>query len=199
MHVKRALDILAPRMTRTALIVLAALALPCLAAGCGGGSGAALTYHVFPGDRVVNGRRLESLARIFENTYGCTETDTIAIVGIASQTYNVDGCAHTADYQLACRSGGGGYGGYGGGQRCEWEELASLAAQAAMDFRCDAQSIDQQIVQGPMRTVSGCGYQATYQLQGPTWMLAGRIEQVGPVTTGTGGVVVQGSGTAYIQ
>jgi hypothetical protein len=185
-------------MTRTSLVVLLALALPSIVAGCGGGSGAALTYHIFPGDRVVTGRRLEGLARTFENTYGCTETDTIAIVGIASQTYNVDGCAHTADYQLACRARGGG--GYGPREVCEWEELGSLAMQAASDFRCDAQSIDQQIVQGPTRVVSGCGYQATYQLQGPTWMLYSRIEQVGPVTTGgTGGVVVQGSGTAYIQ
>ncbi len=184
-------------MTRTALVTLLALALLSIVAGCGGGSGAALSYHVFPGDRVVNGRRLESLARTFENSYGCVETDTIAIVGLAPQTYNVDGCAHTADYQLACHMGG-----YGGRQQiCDWEELASLAMQAAADFRCDAQSIDQQIVQGPMRVVSGCGYQATYEMQGAGWVLYGRIEQVGPVTTGggNGGVVVQGSGTAYVQ
>lgn len=175
-------------MNRTAAYSLFALVLSSVAAGCGGGSGAALTYHVFPGDRVVNGRRLESLARTFENNYGCTETDTIAIVGIAPQTYNVDGCNHTSDYQLACRPGG-----YG--QICEWEELASVAQQAAQDFRCDAQSIDQQITQGLQRTVSGCGYQATYTLQGAQWVLYGRIEQVGPTT----GVVVQGSGSAYIQ
>jgi hypothetical protein len=184
-------------MTRTALLLALALALPSIVAGCGGGSGAALTYHIFPGDRVVTGRRLEALARTFENTYGCVETDTIAIVGVGPQTYNVDGCAHTADYQLACRPRSGGY---GPREVCEWEELSSLAQQAASDFRCDAQSIDQQIVQGPMRTASGCGYQATYQLQGASWVLASRIEQVGPVTTGgNGGVVVQGSGTAYIQ
>jgi hypothetical protein len=179
-------------MTRTALLLLLALALPSIIAGCGGGTNAALTYHVFPGDRVVTGRRLEALARTFENSYGCTETDTIAIVGLMPQTYNVDGCAHTSDYQLACRPGG-----YG--QICEWEELASLAQQAAADFRCDAQSIDQVIVQGPTRQASGCGYQATYQLQGATWVLYSRIEQVGPITSGTGGVVVQGSGSAYVQ
>src|SRR5690349_9598648 len=83
-----------PAMTRTALLVLLARALPSTVAGCGGGSGAALTYSVFPGDRVVTGRRLEGLARTFENSYGCTETDTINIVGLAPQTYNVDGCAH---------------------------------------------------------------------------------------------------------
>ncbi len=183
-------------MTRTALLTIVALALPTVAAGCGGGSGAALSYHIFPGDRVVTGRRLESLARTFENTYGCVATDTIEIVGLMPQTYNVDGCARTADYQLACHARTGGY---GPREVCDWEELASLSQQAAMDFRCDAQSIDQQIVQGPMRTVSGCGYQATYQLRGPQWVLAGRIEQIGPVTSGTGGVVVQGSGSAYIQ
>lgn len=182
-------------MTRTALLTLLALALTSIA-GCGGGSGAALAYHVFPGDRVVNGRRLEALARTFENTYGCTETDTISIVGLAPQTYNVDGCAHTADYQLACRPGRGGY---GPREICEWEELASLAQQAAADFRCDAQSIDQQIVQGPTRVVSGCGYQATYEMRGGGWVLYGRIEQVGPVTGGAGGVVVQGSGSVYVQ
>ena len=182
-------------MTRTLLVLLTAALLSTLA-GCGGGSGAALSYNIFPGDRAVTGRRLEGLARTFENSYGCTATDSIVIVGISPQTYNVDGCAHTSDYQLACRARSGGY---GPSQVCEWEELASLANQAAADFRCDPGSVDQQIVQGPVRVVTGCGYQATYQMQGGGWVLYGRIEQVGPVTSGQGGVVVQGSGSAYVR
>lgn len=177
------------RLTSFALLVLA-LALFVLPGCGGGGSGAALAYHVFPGDRMVNGRRLESLARTFEDTYGCVETDSITIVGFAPQTYNVDGCAHAADYVLQCRAGG-----YS--QICEWEQLADLSAQAAADFRCDAAAIDYQVTQGYVRTVSGCGYQAQYQFDRGQWLLMGRIEQVGPVTGQTGGVVVQGS--AYVQ
>ena len=177
-------------MTRTLSLALLALGLfSMLAPGCGGGSGAALRYTMFPGDRMVNGRRLESLARTFENSYGCTATDTIQIVGFVSQAYNVDGCGTTSDYMLSCRPGG-----YSG-QICEWQELASLAQQAASDFRCDAASIDQQVSQSPQRLVTGCGYQAMYQFNGQAWMLYGRIEQVGPPT----GAVVQGSGTAYVQ
>lgn len=179
-------------MTRlTSLLVLALGALAILAPGCGGGSGAALSYHVVPGDRIVNGRRLENLARTFENNYGCVETDTITIVGFLPETYNVDGCGHVSDYVLMCRPGG-----YSG-QICEWQELASLAQQAASDFRCDAAAIDQQVSQGPSRVVTGCGYQATYQYNRGQWMLYGRIEQVGPVTTGGTGVTVGGS--AYVQ
>ena len=178
------------RLTSLALVMLSLspFALP----GCGGGgSGAALAYHVFPCDRMVNGRRLESLARTFENNYGCVETDSITIVGFAPQTYNVDGCGHTNDYVLQCRAGG-----YS--QICEWEQLPDLSAQAAADFRCDAAAIDYQVTQGYVRTVSGCGYQAQYGFERGQWMLMGRIEQVGPVTTGTtGGVVVQGG--AYVQ
>jgi hypothetical protein len=182
------------RLTSFVLVLgsLALFALP----GCGGGSGAALSYHVFPGDQVVTGRRLEQLARQFEDNYGCVETDTITIVGFAAQTYNVDGCGHITDYVLQCGYSSG-YSGYGGGQRCTWEELANLAAQAATDFRCDAAAIDEQVTQGLARTVSGCGYQATYQYDRGQWMLLGRIEQVGPVTESTGGVSV--SGSAYVQ
>jgi len=180
-------------MTARTSLFLLAIALGSVFAGCGGGSGAALSYNVFPGDRIVNGRRLESLARTFENNYGCVETDQITIVGFAPQTYNVDGCNHTSDYVLQCRPGG-----YG--QICEWEELASLAQQAATDMRCDAAAIDQQVTQGFTRVVSGCGYQATYQFNRGRWMLAGRIEQVGPVTTAapTGGPVTV-SGSAYVS
>lgn len=182
-----------PAMTRLTsfallLLSLALFVLP----GCGGGSGAALSYHVFPGDRIVNGRRLEALARTFENNYGCVETDEITIVGFAPQTYNVDGCSHTSDYVLQCRAGG-----YS--QICEWEELASLAQQAATDFRCDAAAIDQQVTQGLARTVNGCGFQATYQYDRGQWMLLGRIEQVGPVTQGTTQGAVSVSGSAYVH
>lgn len=179
-----------PAMTRLTSLVLLTLSLAMLVLpGCGGGSGAALSYHVFPGDRMVNGRRLESLARTFENNYGCVETDEITIVGFAPQTYNVDGCGHVSDFVLQCRAGG-----YS--QICEWEELASLAQQAANDFHCDPAAVDQQVTQGLSRMVSGCGYQATYQYDRGQWMLVSRIEQVGPPPTG-GGVVVQGS--AYVQ
>lgn len=184
-------------MTRLTSLLLVTLALATSAiAGCGGGPTAALSYNIFPGDRIVNGRRLESLASTFENNYGCVETDHITIVGFAPQTYNVDGCGHTSDYVLQCRPGGGGY---GPREICTWEELASLAQQAATDMRCDAAAIDQQVTQGLVRTVNGCGYQATYQYDRGRWMLAGRIEQVGPVVAAgapTGTVV---TGSAYIS
>jgi len=180
-------------MTRTTSLALLALGLALFVLpGCGGGSGASLSYHVFPGDRMVNGRRLESLARTFENNYGCVETDEITIVGFAPATYNVDGCGHASDYVLQCRAGG-----YS--QICEWEQLADLNAQAAVDFRCDAAAIDYQVTQGYTRTVSGCGYQAQYSFERGQWMLIGRIEQVGPPTaTGTTGAVTV-TGSAYVQ
>lgn len=180
------------RITSIALVLLS-LSLFVLPSCGGGGSGAALSYHVFPGDRVVTGRRLEALARQFEQQYGCVETDTIGVVGFAPQTYNVDGCGHVSDYVLQC-SAGGGYGGYGG-SRCAWEELASLAQQAATDFRCDAAAVDYQVTQGFVRQVSGCGYQANYQFDRGQWMLLGRIEQIGPVTSGATTV----SGSVYVQ
>ena len=185
-------------MTRTTSLALLVLALASFVlpsvfvAGCGGGSGAALSYHVFPGDRMVNGRRLEALARTFETNYGCVETDEITIVGFAPQTYNVDGCGHASDYVLQCRAGG-----YT--QICEWEQLADLSQQAAADFRCDAAAIDYQVTQGFVRTVDGCGYQAQYQFDRGQWMLLGRIAQVGPVTTGTATTTTTVSGSAYVQ
>ena len=179
-------------MTRTTSLTLVVLALASffVLPGCGGGSGAALSYNIFPGDRVVNGRRLENLARTFENNYGCVETDQITIVGFAPATYNVDGCGHISDYVLQCRPGG-----YS--QICEWQELASLAQRAGQDFNCDPAAIDQQVTQGLARTVTGCGFQGTYQYDRGQWMLMGRIEQVGPVTTGTTTDTV--SGSVYVQ
>lgn len=167
---------------RLVALALAISSLACGAAlaGCGGGSGAALQITPYPGDRMASGRRLESLARTFENTYGCTEADTITITGMAPQVYGVSGCNASNDYMLQCRPGG-----YG--QICEWQALPSLAQQAAIDMSCGPQYVDVQPA-GPMqRSVDGCGFHAVYLLNcgggGCVWSLAGRIEQTGPATT----------------
>lgn len=172
-------------MTRSAAVVsllLLAVSLGSLVAGCGA-PGAALRVTPYPGDRYVNGRRLETLARDFERQYGCTEEDTIVVTGIASQIYNVDGCNHTRDYQLVCGASRG-YAGYGSGVRCDWQAFEDLSVRAGTDFNCDPATIDIQVSSPQMRLVSGCGYQATYQLDCSRgscgWALATRIEQAGP-------------------
>lgn len=165
---------------RTSIALALSLALPlaAVAAGCGG-SGAALQITQYPGDRDASPRRLESLARTFENTFGCTETDTIQITGMAPGMYNVQGCNAMRDYSLGCH-----YGGYGGSQVCSWQALPDLAQQAAVDMSCQPAYLEMQPA-GPMQRVAeGCGYRATYMLNcgggGCAWTLAGRIEQVGP-------------------
>lgn len=152
-------------------------------AGCGGGTAAALNATVFPGDSMVNGRRLESLARTFEREYGCTEADTITIAGLAPGVYNVDGCAHMRDYQLQCRPGG-----YG--QICEWIAFEDLSMHAARDFTCDAAALDIQVTSPNTRAVTGCGYRAQYMVQcagSCGWILMGRIEAAPGGVPGGGG------------
>lgn len=164
---------------RTSLLALSiTLALGALAAGCGG-SGAALAIQPYPGDRDASPRRLEALARQFESTYGCTETDTIQISGMAPGVYGVSGCNATADYALGCRPGP-----YG--QICSWAALPSLAQRAGIDMNCGPEYLDIQPA-GPLsRVVNGCGFRSTYTLNcgggACDWVLAGRIEQVGPAT-----------------
>lgn len=169
----------------TARIALLALTLPlalgALAAGCGG-SGAALQIQPYPGDRDASPRRLEALARQFENTYGCTETDTIQITGMAPGIYGVSGCNSSNDYALGCRPGP-----YG--QICGWNALPSLAQRAGIDMNCGPEYLDIQPA-GPMqRVVNGCGFRSTYLLHCGggvcDWALNGRIEQVGPTTGAT--------------
>ncbi|MFN7696358.1 MAG: hypothetical protein ACK6CU_12250 [Deltaproteobacteria bacterium] len=166
-------------------------------AGCGGGtaSGAALQVSIHPGDRgVVNGRRLESLARQFEQQYPCTAADTISIQGVAPQTYSAEGCGHMVVYQLQCRPGV-----YG--QICDWGPIVEdLMARAAVDMSCRADAMDMQPAQGMGRSVMGCGYAATYilQCQGMcSWQLASPVAQVGPMTGGGNGAATGGN-SAYI-
>lgn len=181
-------------MNRSILVPAAlGLLLALVAPGCGGGTAAALNATVFPGDRLVNGRRLESLARQFETEYGCTETDTITIAGLAPGVYNVDGCAHTRDYQLQCRPGA-----YG--QICEWIAFEDLSVHAARDFGCDAAALDIQVTTPNTRTVSGCGFRANYMMQcagSCAWMLVGRIEASGPGVAPVGGGNAPGGGYTY--
>jgi hypothetical protein len=167
--------------------------------GCGGGtaSGAALQVSIYPSDRgVVNGRRLESLARQFEQQYPCTATDTISVQGVAPQTYSVEGCGHMVVYQLACRPGV-----YG--QICDWNPMVEdLMARAATDMSCQPDAMDMQPAQGMGRTVMGCGFAGTYilQCQGAcSWQLASPIAQVGPATGATGnGVTTTGGNSTYV-
>jgi hypothetical protein len=171
--------IFARAMNRTAVVSLlvAACALSPMIAGCGGGTRAALTATVFPGDRAVNGRRLASLASQYENTFGCTEADTIVISGLAPSIYHVDGCAHTLDFQLSCHMGG-----YGGTQNiCDWIAFEDLTVRAGVDFNgCDPAAVDLQVVGPTTRLATGCGYRATYTVQcggaSCTWVLSSRIE-----------------------
>jgi hypothetical protein len=143
-----------------------------------GGSGAALSASVFPGDTRVTGRRLEGLAREFEGTITCTPDDTIEIRGLAPQVYHVEGCSSSADYMLQCRPRASG--GYGPSETCSWQMFTDVNTIAARDFGCDRDAIDVQPVGADGRLASGCGYRATYVLQcagaGCQWTLAGRIE-----------------------
>lgn len=166
------------RTTFAALVLVLSLV-----AGCGG-SGAALQIQQYPGDRDASPRRLESLAREFENTFGCTEADTIQITGMAPGVYNVQGCNAMRDYMLGCRAGG-----YAG-QICSWQAIPDLAQQASIDMNCGPQYLDIQPAGPNQRSVDGCGFHAVYALQcgggGCGWALAGRIEQTGPATQGGG-------------
>lgn len=169
-------------------------------AACGGGtaSGAALQVSVYPSDRgVVNGRRLEALARQFEAQYQCTAEDTISVQGVAPQTYSAEGCGHMLVYQLQCRPGP-----YT--QICEWNPIAEdLMARAATDMQCQPDTMDMQPAAGMGRTVMGCGYTATYVLQCQgmcAWQLASPIAQTGVGAAGGNTVTVGGGETnTYIQ
>lgn len=171
------------------------------AAGCGGGgtaSGASLSVLVHPSDRgVVNTRRLESLARQFDEQYTCTATDTITVSGVASRTYSVDGCGHMVVYQLHCRSGA-----YS--QICDWMPVAEdLLARAATDMSCSPDTMDLQPAPGVVnRTVMGCGYAASYTLQCQgicTWQLTSPVTQTGVGAETTNGVVTTDTNSAYIS
>jgi len=167
-----------------------------LLGACGGGtaSGAAMQVSIYPSDRgTVNGRRLESLARQFEQQYTCTAEDTISIQGVAPLTYTAEGCGHMLVYQLQCRAGA-----YT--QICEWLPVADdLIARAATDMSCQPDTMDMQPAAGMGRTVMGCGYSATYVLQCQgmcMWQMSGALQQTGPVG---GGNTVSGGGNSYIQ
>jgi hypothetical protein len=158
-----------------------------IVAGCGGGtaSGAAMQVSIYPSDRgVVTGRRLESLARQYEQQFAsCTATDTIVVQGVGPQTYSAEGCGHMLVYQLQCRQGM-----YA--NTCSWTPIAEdVIARAAADMNCQPDAMDVQPAQAMGRTVMGCGLTATYVLQcqgGCAWQLTGPIAQTG-VGTGTGG------------
>ncbi len=154
------------------LVTLVSLGLGSFSVGCGG-TGAALQVQPYPGDREASSRRLEALAREYENTYGCTEADTIRITGLAPGVYSAEGCSTPHDYMLGCRPGP-----YG--QICSWQALPDLAQQAAVDMNCAADYLDFQVAGRGQRSVSGCGLQTTYALQcssGCTWILSAPIQQ----------------------
>lgn len=177
------------RIASLLALVLSTLTLALAVPGCGGPR-AALSATVFPGDTLVTGRRLESLARQFERDYGCTEADTITVSGLAPGVYNVDGCAHTRDYQLQCRPGA-----YG--QICEWVAFEDLSVHAGRDFSCDPAALDIQVMSPNTRSVSGCGFRAVYMMQcagSCAWILAGRIEAD---TGAAGGGNAPGGGYTY--
>lgn len=175
------------RTARTTLSLLGICIASSIATGCGG-SGAALQISQYPGDRDASPRRLESLARTFENTYGCTETDTIQITGMSPGLYAVSGCNAMRDYMLTCH-----YGGYGGSQVCNWAALPDLAQQASAEMNCQPAYLEMTPAGPNQRIVEGCGFRAGYMLVcaggGCAWQLAGRIEQVAQTT----------SGAAYVQ
>jgi hypothetical protein len=163
------------------LVTLVSVAYASLSAGCGG-AGAALQVAPYPGDRDASPRRLEALAREYENTYGCTETDTIRITGLAPGVYSAEGCSTPHDYILGCRPGP-----YG--QICSWQALPDLAQQAAADMNCAADYLDFQVAGPGQRSVSGCGVQTTYALQcggGCAWILSAPIQQASPSAAGAG-------------
>ncbi|UJR78775.1 hypothetical protein [Sandaracinus amylolyticus] len=169
-------------MTHARITTLALSIALSMLVGCGGGARAALQVQQYPGDQATP-RRLESLAREFENTFGCTEADTISVVGMARDVYAVSGCNAMRDYVLSCRPGP-----YG--QICSWVALPDLAQQAAIDLNCGPQYVDvQQGVQG-QRVAEGCGYRAVYMMQcGGTcnWILSAPVMQATPTEQGGGG------------
>lgn len=158
---------------------------------CGGGIQAQVRATVHPADRAtVTPRRLDSLAATFEGEAGCGATDTIQIRGIAPSVYNVDGCGRNRDYIFVCRAGA-----YGA--RCAWNEIDDLALATAETFHCEATAMDVQMTSPstPMlRSVTGCGYVATYELQcrgGCIWVTATLPSAVSaaptPIDTSNGG------------
>ena len=160
---------------RASLLSLTALLLAVLAAGCGG-AGASLQIQPIVGDREATPRRLESLARTFESTFGCTEADTIQITGIVPGVYSATGCNASRDYVLGCRPGP-----YG--QICDWQPIAGVTQQAGTDMNCAPDALDVQPGAQGQRVVEGCGFRAVYQLQCSGqcgWILASRIEQATP-------------------
>lgn len=168
-------------MTSARITLAALVTILSLVAGCGGG-GAALQVQQYPGDRDASPRRLESLAREFENTFGCTEADTIVIRGMAPGVYAVQGCNAMRDYVLGCRPGP-----YG--QICSWQAIADLAQQAAIDMSCGPEYLDIQPAGPNQRTVDGCGNRGMYVLQcaggGCGWMLMGPIQPSAPAAGGS--------------
>ena len=165
---------------RTSIALALALALASTA-GCGG-AGAALQITQYPGDRDASPRRLEALAREFENTFGCTETDTIQITGIQPGIYNVQGCTGIRDYMLSCRPGP-----YG--QICSWAALPDVAQQAAVDLNCQPAMLDIQLGAPNQRAVEGCGLRAVYMMScgggGCAWMMSGPVQQSTGVAGGS--------------
>ena len=167
---------------RTSIALVLALALAS-AAGCGG-AGAALQITQYPGDRDASPRRLEALAREFENTFGCTETDTIQITGIQPGVYNVQGCTGIRDYMLVCRLGG-----YANTQICSWAALPDVGQQAAVDLNCQPAMLDIQLGAPNQRAVEGCGLRAVYMMScgggGCAWMMSGPVQQSTGVAGGS--------------
>jgi hypothetical protein len=163
-----------------------ALAFVLFVSACGG-SGAALQAAAYPGDTRVTPRRLEGLAREFENIAPCTAADTIDISGMAPQVYHVEGCGSAADYALECRPRASG--GYGPSETCSWRMFSDVTVLAASAFGCSRETIDARPVGANAREVTGCGYRAVYTLQcapgGCQWILTGRIE--GTATSGGNG------------
>ncbi|AKF08608.1 hypothetical protein [Sandaracinus amylolyticus] len=171
-------------MTHARITTLALSIALSMLVGCGGGGArAALQVQQYPGDYNASPRRLESLAREYENTFGCTEADSISIVGMGPGVYAVSGCNAMRDYMLGCRPGG-----YG--QICDWTAMPDLAQQAAVDLNCGPQYIDVQLgVQG-QRVAEGCGYRAVYMMRcGGTcsWVLSAPVMQATPTEQGGGG------------
>jgi hypothetical protein len=161
-------------LSTCAIAIATALAIP--SAGCGS-AGASLRIQPIAGDRDATPRRLESLARTFESSFGCTEADTIEIVGIVPGVYSATGCNASRDYILGCRPGP-----YRG-QICDWQPIVGVTQQAGADMSCAPDALDVQPGAPGQRVVEGCGFRAVYQLQCAGqcgWILASRIEQSTP-------------------